>query len=89
MASLFFTLLLVSLFFPSVLSTSFVTTTSSPQPDPTIVTYQNDFPAHCVDCGPGVDRLDAGTAANAACNYWFNTIMYPPRGANSGGLGFV
>jgi hypothetical protein len=89
MANLFLTLVIFLLFAPSVLTTSFNTATTTLLPQPTVTTVQHDFPAFCFDCGPGVDRLDAGTAANAACDYWFRTIMYPPDALDAGGLGYV
>ena len=92
MAILLLHFVLVLLFAPLALTTSFITATTTLQPQPTITTVQHDFPAFCFDCGSGVDRLDAGTAANAACDYWYNFILYPPGspdGYDSGGLGYV
>jgi hypothetical protein len=89
MAALFLNLVLLLLFILSAVSVSFSTLTTTLLPQPAITTVQHDSPAFCFDCGPGVDRLDAGTAATAACDYWFNAIMYPPDAWDSGGLGYV
>ena len=62
-------------------------TTSAVLPHTTITTFQYEFPANCFNCGPGVKRLDAAIAANAACGYWYKTTMFP-NSWNAGGLGF-
>jgi hypothetical protein len=41
----------------------------------------------CFNCGSGVTRMDAGVAAQAACDYWWDTTMYP-NSPNGGGLAF-
>ncbi|KAK3701071.1 hypothetical protein LTR37_015633 [Vermiconidia calcicola] len=63
-----------------ILSTLGLTAMATDPADDTLATW-------CFHCGDGVDRLDAGIAASAACNYWYNTVMYPDW-TGSGGLAF-
>jgi hypothetical protein len=42
----------------------------------------------CYNCGDGVDRLDAGIAAEAICNYWYGRKMYVDDPHSQGGFAY-
>ena len=54
-----------------------------------IPTHQLQWPVnHCADCGHKVDRADAGAASNAACRYWWQTMIYQD-GFGTDGVGYM